>query len=66
MNDDDIRRYLMRLDSGTFEAVAANDEDGIGADAEDVAETDRIDKGFRFPVSVEEKRSQFRAEMNES
>ena len=56
----------MRLDSGTFEAVAANDEDGIGADAEDVAETDRIDKGFRFPVSVEEKRSQFRAEMNES
>jgi hypothetical protein len=59
MDDDRIRRNLVRQDSGALEAVAAQDEDGVRSDGEQVPETDggrRIGK---------EERSQFRSEMNE-
>jgi hypothetical protein len=40
MDDDRIRRNLVRQDSGALEAVAAQDEDGVRSDGEKVPETD--------------------------
>ncbi len=59
MDDDRIRRNLLRQDSGGLEAVAAQDEDGVRSDGKQVPETDG---GWRIG---KEERSQFRSEMNE-